>query len=202
MSESRIGRVLVASLHQAIADLVPTRLEFYENWLSSSGLREGTIGLAPMVGALGFLRREPAYGLIAARAGEYAATWTMEGTSPFKKALIMHLPPPLRIHVALYEARRMVRSTYPGTRAVMKVRSGRASVELRGSLFCGVRESVEGPLCSFYSSAFSKLLDLVNLPAEATINGCRAVGDRRCLISIVVTPPAGEPAVEQDAAMS
>ena len=31
MSEPRIGRVLVASLHQAIADLLPTRLEFYES---------------------------------------------------------------------------------------------------------------------------------------------------------------------------
>src|SRR5262249_8459046 len=39
MSEARIGRVLVASLHQAIADLLPTRLEFYENWLNVAGLR-------------------------------------------------------------------------------------------------------------------------------------------------------------------
>jgi hypothetical protein len=39
MTESRIGRVLVASLHQAIADLLPTRLEFYENWLNVAGLR-------------------------------------------------------------------------------------------------------------------------------------------------------------------
>ena len=41
MSEPRIGRVLVASLHQAIADVLPSRLEFYENWLSNAGLREG-----------------------------------------------------------------------------------------------------------------------------------------------------------------
>ena len=47
MSEPRIGRFLVASLHQAIAEVLPDRLEFYENWLSVAGLREGTIGLAP-----------------------------------------------------------------------------------------------------------------------------------------------------------
>ena len=46
MSEPRIGRVVVASLHQAISDVLPNRLEFYENWLSNAGLREGTIGLA------------------------------------------------------------------------------------------------------------------------------------------------------------
>ena len=58
MSEPRIGRVLVASLHQSIADLLPTRLEFYENWLNVSGLREGTIGLAPLSAVLSFLRTE------------------------------------------------------------------------------------------------------------------------------------------------
>ena len=58
MSEPRIGRVLVASLHQAIADLLPTRLEFYENWLNVNGLREGTIGLAPLSAVLSFLRTE------------------------------------------------------------------------------------------------------------------------------------------------
>src|SRR5688572_31862174 len=82
MSEPRIGRVLVASLHQAIADLLPTRLEFYENWLNVSGLREGTIGLAPLSAVLSFLRSEgEAYNLITARAGEYAADWTV-GTLP------------------------------------------------------------------------------------------------------------------------
>jgi len=48
MREAGIGRVLVASLHQGIADILPTRLAFYENWLNAEGLREGTIGLAPL----------------------------------------------------------------------------------------------------------------------------------------------------------
>src|SRR5919109_3077082 len=78
MSEPRIGRVLVASLHQAIADLLPNRIEFYENWLSTTGLRAGTIGLAPLSAVLSFLRSEgEAYNLITARAGEYAADWTV-----------------------------------------------------------------------------------------------------------------------------
>ena len=58
MSEPRIGRVLVASLHQAIADILPSRLEFYENWLNAHGLREGTIGLGPLSAVLSFLRSE------------------------------------------------------------------------------------------------------------------------------------------------
>ena len=44
MGDAGIGRVLVASLHQGIADVLPTRLGFYEDWLNAEGLRGGTIG--------------------------------------------------------------------------------------------------------------------------------------------------------------
>ena len=78
MREAGIGRVLVASLHQGIADILPTRLSFYENWLNAEGLREGTIGLAPLYAVLSFLRQEgDAYQMITTRAGEYAAEWTV-----------------------------------------------------------------------------------------------------------------------------
>ena len=74
MIEAGIGRLLVASLHQGIADLLPTRLEFYEAWLNPSGLRDGRIGLAPLAAVLSFLRQEgEPYRLIAGRAGEYTA---------------------------------------------------------------------------------------------------------------------------------
>ena len=58
MIEAGIGRLLVASLHQGIADLLPTRLEFYEAWLNPVGLRDGRIGLAPLAAVLSFLRQE------------------------------------------------------------------------------------------------------------------------------------------------
>src|SRR5262245_27309968 len=115
MSERRIGRVLVASLHQAIADLLPTRLEFYENWLNVSGLREGTIGLAPLSAVLSFLRNEgEAYGLITARAGTYAADWTVNSLSPLQRRVIRALPTALRLRAALRVTMTLVRSTYPG----------------------------------------------------------------------------------------
>ena len=97
MSEPRIGRVLVASLHQAIADVLPTRLEFYENWLTCPGLREGTIGLAPLSAVLGFLRtRGRGVRSITARAGEYAADWTVSDMSAFERRVIRALPAALR----------------------------------------------------------------------------------------------------------
>src|SRR3982750_3436803 len=102
MREDGIGRVLVASLHQAIADILPTRLGFYENWLNADGLREGTIGLAPLYAVLSFLRQEgAAYELITTRAGEYAAEWTVESMPPLRQSFIRAAPLWLRSRMLL-----------------------------------------------------------------------------------------------------
>ena len=197
MSEPRIGRVLVASLHQAIADVLPTRLEFYENWLNSSGLREGTIGLAPLSAVLSFLRTEgPAYASITERAGEYAADWTVNSLPAFERRVIRALPPALRARAALRTARSLVRSTYPGSRAIVRLRKGTASVELRGSLFCEVREATAHPLCGFYAAAIEHVLELFALRADAQVHECRAAGARQgCLLTVVVQGArADEPA--------
>src|SRR5438045_1171378 len=113
MREAGIGRVLVASLHQGIADILPTRLGFYENWLNAQGLREGTIGLAPLHAVLSFLRQEgDAYGIITTRAGEYAAEWTVESMPPVQRALIKAAPAWMRARLLLGLSRRLVRATY------------------------------------------------------------------------------------------
>jgi hypothetical protein len=186
MSEARIGRVLVASLHQAIADLLPTRLEFYENWLNVAGLREGTIGLAPLTAVLSFLRTEgEAYNLITARAGEYAAAWTFENVSAVERRVIAALPVALRARAALRVARQLVRATYPGSRALMKIRKGLVTIDLRGSLFCEVRETTANPLCTFYAAAIGGVLKLFDVPADARVTECRAAGGQRgCVLAV------------------
>src|SRR3954468_2338002 len=102
MREAGIGRVLVASLHQGIADILPTRLAFYENWLNAEGLREGTIGLAPLYAVLSFLRQEgDAYQLITTRAGEYAAEWTAQSMPAVQRGLIARSPTWMRNRLLL-----------------------------------------------------------------------------------------------------
>jgi bacteriochlorophyll 4-vinyl reductase len=197
MSEARIGRVLVASLHQAIADLLPTRLEFYENWLNVSGLREGTIGLAPLTAVLSFLRTEGhAYTLITDRAGEYAAAWTFENVPPLKVRIVRSLPAGLRARAALGTARALVRATYPSSRAITKIKRGVVTVDLRGSLFCEVRETSVEPLCGFYAAAIARILQLFDVSAEARVNECRASGARRgCVVSVTLPGRDGDRAV-------
>jgi hypothetical protein len=197
MNETRIGRVLVASLHQAIADLLPTRLEFYENWLNVAGLREGTIGLAPLTAVLSFLRTEGhAYNLITARAGEYAAAWTFENEPSFKIRVVRALPAGLRARAALFTARALVKATYPSSRAITRMKKSVITVDLRGSLFCEVRETSVEPLCGFYAAAIARVLQLFDVSAVAHVNECRASGARRgCVVSVTLAGRAGDSAV-------
>ena len=150
MTDAAVGRLLVASLHQAIADLLPMRLEFYEAWLHPSGLREGRIGLAPLAAVLSFLRLEGTpYHLIAARAGEYTADWTVAGLSPFRKKMILAMPPAIRKRMVVGIAQWMAQSTYGDTNVKVQWRQWRGSVDLKSSLFCEVRgttaRSAAGP---------------------------------------------------------
>jgi len=102
--------VLVAALHQGIADRLPSRLEFYENWLRPEGLHSGTIGLAQVVAVLSFLRTEgEPYHHVTRRAGEYAGQWTVDALSPVRRRVVDALPRPLRARVALRICRNLVR---------------------------------------------------------------------------------------------
>jgi bacteriochlorophyll 4-vinyl reductase len=187
MKEAGIGRVLVASLHQGIADILPTRLGFYENWLNAEGLREGTIGLAPLYAVLSFLRQEgEAYGIITTRAGEYAAEWTVQSMSPARRRLIKTSPVWFRRRLLMGLAKQLVRDTYQGSRAIARVRGGNASVDVRASIFCTVREPVAHPLCGFYAAAFTKLLALFNVDARTQVVTCRGTGGATCVLQVAL----------------
>lgn len=187
MREAGIGRVLVASLHQGIADIIPNRLAFYENWLNAEGLRDGTIGLAPLYAVLSFLRQEgEIYQTITARAGQYAAEWTVQSMSPAQRTMIRATPPWIRRRILLGMATRLVRSSYRGSRAIAKLRRGTARIDVRASIFCTVREPVPEPLCGFYAAAFTRLMALFDVGAHTDVVTCRGTGESSCLFEVAL----------------
>jgi bacteriochlorophyll 4-vinyl reductase len=187
MSSPGVGRVLVASLHQSISDILPTRLSFYENWLDAEGLREGTIGLAPLYAVLSFLRQEgDAYDLITTRAGEYAAEWTVQSLPPMRRAILKATPIWLRSRMLMGLARQLVRETYRGSRAILRVKRGLARVDVRASIFCTVREPVGHPLCGFYAAAFTRLMELFNVAASTNVVACRGTGGSSCVLHVAI----------------
>jgi hypothetical protein len=58
MTEARIGRLVAASLHQAILDILPQRSISTRNGCIPTVSGIGSIGLAPITAVIGFLRTE------------------------------------------------------------------------------------------------------------------------------------------------
>lgn len=188
MIDPRIGRLLIASLHQGILEGAPTRVEFYEHWLSPTGLREGRMGVSALLAALSFLRREgePTYHRIMMRAGQAAAEWTFVELSPMRRRMIEWLPTNWRARSALRVARRLVRDTFDDTRLETRVWGSSGSLRLRESVFCSTREVSADALCVYYAAAVERLLALYQVDAEVGISECKSAGRPHCLLSLSV----------------
>jgi bacteriochlorophyll 4-vinyl reductase len=194
MVDAGIGRLLIASLHQGIADVAPNRLPFYESWLTPPGLRDGKLGLAPLHAVLSFLRLEGqiAYEQIMRRAGIYTADWAFVELSSFHRVLVRSLPLGARTRAALLLSRRMMKRTFRGSGARTRLRKGAGTIDLRGSVFCVVRETTNGPMCVFYSAAVERFLRRFDLDATVDVVECRAAGGAACTMTLTVHMSSAE----------
>jgi bacteriochlorophyll 4-vinyl reductase len=188
MVDAGIGRLLVASLHQGIADVAPTRLPFYENWLTPPGLRDEKFGLAPLHAVLSFLRLEGAtiYDQIMRRAGIYTADWGFAELSSLQRVAVRSLPVGLRTRAALYLSRRLVQKTFRGSRTRARLRKGSGTIDLRASIFCAVRATTQSPMCVYYSSAVERFLTHFDLDTSVDVAQCKASGADGCTMTITV----------------
>jgi hypothetical protein len=195
MTEARVGRLLGACLHQAIADALPQRLDFYEHWLHSEGLRDGSIGLAPITAVIGFLRTEGrAYEAVVLRAGELAAEWSAQALPAFRRRAVRWLPRRLRTRAALRMAATVIRSVSSASRASSRLRRHQARLDVVSSLFCSVRETADAPLCGFYVGVATRMLAEFGIAASGRVDSCRAVGGKTCVITLDLGA-AGTPAL-------
>lgn len=196
MTDDGIGRLLVASLHQAVGDVLPQRLEYYEHWLSPMGLRENRSGLAPLNAVLSFLRQEGdvAYGAVMAAAGRYSAEWYFADNA-LALGRRRVLPGGVRRRLVLRRARALLREAFQSHRVTTSIRRGRGRVTIEASVFCTLREPWPWPTCPYLASAIQQWLSLHGLAAAVDIDGCRAQGAPRCTLAIRFDAPApAEPA--------
>jgi hypothetical protein len=191
MVDAGIGRLLVASLHQGIADVAPARLPFYEHWLTPPGFSGGRFDLAPLHAVLSFLRREGqvSYEEIMRRAGACTAEWAFAEWRGWERTAVRRLPPAIRGRVVLYLSRRLVRLTFRGSRASARLRKGTATVTVHASIFCGVREPAGWPMCVFYSAAVEQLFRCFELDAFVDVTQCRASGGHGCTLAVTIRGP-------------
>ena len=171
MVDAGIGRLLISSLHQGIADVSPSRLEFYENWLSPAGMRDGRIGLAPLGAVLSFLHREesPANDQIVARAGRYAADWTFADLSAPRRWVIRRLPMSLRARAAIGLARKLVFATVRESKVKTQFNGSSAAIDINSALFDQLRDPATIPMRAFYASAVERVLAHCAVDAQVSV---------------------------------
>jgi hypothetical protein len=189
MADAAIGRIVIASLHQGIADVEPTRLEFYEPWLSPTGLRERRVGLAPLSAALSFLRLEGSatYERVMMRAGHCSADWTFENWSALERAFVRRLPTAWRVRLALKLGQHVVKRTFEGAHAKVRLRRSHGTVHITPSIFCITRAILPAPTCIYYAAAFERALALMRVDGRVLIRECRAAGGAGCTLDITIT---------------
>lgn len=197
MSEARIERLVAAAIHQAIGDIVPSRLEFYESYLRPRGWREDAVNLAPVAAVLSFLRHESegTYDQVMTRAAAYAATWVHDGLPWRTRAVLRVSPAWLRLRRLGAVVRTHLERSYRGTRVVIVVTRGELALVVSGSIFCSTRDPDSAPHCRYYVAFVEHLLRRAGVEiAEATIDTCRARGGNVCRLHVVTgTVPAVAP---------
>ena len=192
MTETHLGRLLPACLHQAISDVLPQRLEYYEEWLSPGGLRDGSIGLAPVSAVLAFLRTEgEAYRVVARRSGTLAAAWTIAALPPLRRRIGLSLPLSFRAQYALWVTRRIVRDVLATSSASTRLRRLTATMRIQSSVFCAVREPQVRPLCDFYAALAVETLRCFDVLAESHLEACRATSGGPCVMTLTIVGSAG-----------
>jgi len=173
MVDAGIGRLLISSLHQGIADVSPSRLDFYENWLSPSGMRDGRLGLAPLGAVLSFLHREepPSNDQIATRAGVCAADWTYQELSALRRWYIHRLPLGLRSRAALGLGKRLVLATVKQSKVKTRATGASAMVEIKSPLCEQLRDPATVPMRGFYAAALQRLFAHCAINADVGVDG-------------------------------
>lgn len=186
MSEAKIDRLLAAALHQAIADLIPMRLEFYESYLRPRGWREDAVNVAPVTAVLSFLRHEDAgiYDTVMTQAALYAAEWWLAGQGWAARGGFRWLPVALRLRQVGRQARRHFEHAYRGTKVRARVRRRRLELEIRGSLFCNRRDHATGPHCRYYVAFLEALVADDAVRYAGAVSACQAQGGDVCVVSL------------------
>lgn len=185
MSDDGIGRLLVASLHQAIGDVLPTRLEYYEHWLSPMGLRSGRGGRAALNAVLSFLRLEgePAYTAVMRAAGRYSADWH-HAERAVSTRIRQRLPARIRARFVLWRTRRLLCEAYRPLGVTASMRQGVGVIVLTRSVFCGLREPWPWPTCAYFAEAVARWFAVHGLEVETRIVACQTQGGDACRLEV------------------
>jgi hypothetical protein len=180
MDNGLVERKFVASLHKALEDLAPERLEIFKKWFDPAD-RRPQFHIATVIGAIGYLRRSPdLYHKVMEKAGHYASQWSCLDLPRIERKFRFRLPFG-RDRLVKHLLQRGLKSIHRDGELETARDGDKLVVTVSNSLFCRTEKNGGEPTCEYYSALFAGLLDCTHENwSSITESACRAQGDSSC----------------------
>ena len=152
-----VERLFVASLRSALEQIAPERLDIFEDWFPP-GDRRPRFHIAPVMGAVSFLSREPEfYSLVMEKAGQIASAWCYQHVSSMERKFWASMPQAGKERAVRRLLRAGVKNVQCDGELTVRREASKLFLTLSNSIFCRT-VSGNGPVCLYYASFFSGLM--------------------------------------------
>jgi hypothetical protein len=168
LNEDSVERLFVASLRSALEQIAPERLDVFESWFPA-GDRRPRFHIAPVMGAVSYLSRDAAfYNVVMEKAGRIASAWCYEHLSPVERKLWVSMPQAGRERAVRRLLRVGLRKIQRDGEITAERQGQKLLLKLSNSFFCRT-VSGNGPVCLYYASLFSGLMQRGGLPWSVVV---------------------------------
>ena len=177
MSEDSVERLFVASLRSVLENTAPERLDVFESWFPP-GDRRPRFHIAPIIGAVSYLGRDTEfYNAIMAKAGRIAADWSYEQLSHVERKFWSSMPQSGRERAVRRLLRTGLRNIQRRGELEARREGSKLLLTLSNSFFCRAVHG-NGPVCLYYASLFSGLLERAGLRWSAVVESSCGESER------------------------
>lgn len=182
MKEIQVERLFVTSLQKALDEHAPEELEVFSQWFDPA-TRQTQFHVATVIGAVGYLRRNPAlYEKVIDAAGHNASAHAFGEFSPIERRLLGSLPRFGRERLVKHLLHSGLRSIHKDAQLAVKRDGENLILTVDNSLFCHTPAEDGGQKrCHFYAALFAGLLDKAEIRCDSVTElSCRGQGDDNC----------------------
>ena len=192
IKEVQVERVFVTSLQKAIEEHAPGELEVLSEWFDPSA-RQTRFHIATVIGAVGYLRRNPTlYAKVIDAAGRNASERAYGEFSQIERRLLESLPRFGRERLVKHLLHSGLRSIHKDAQLAVKRDGEKLLLSLGNSLFCHTPAEDGGQKrCHFYAGLFAGLLEKTDIHCySVTEASCRGQGEDECRFEALLRPQA------------
>jgi predicted hydrocarbon binding protein len=168
LNEDSVERLFVASLRSALENTAPERLDVFESWFPP-GDRRPRFHIAPVMGAVSYLGRDVEfYNVVMEKAGRIAAAWSYEQLSHVERKFWASMPQSGRERAVKRLLRTGLRNIQRHGELSARREDPKLFLILSNSFFCRAVHG-NGPVCLYYASLFSGLMERAGLRWSAVV---------------------------------